>query len=142
MKKIVLKYSIKSMTPKRNMDKLDLKFKIFCFAKAFVKRIKRGTSLVVQWLRIYVSTSGPWVWSISWELRSHPHAVQSKKLNKYFLKKRIKRQATEWGKKIFFQVTKLTKDFLSRVHKEHLRIRKHPFFSMCKTFEHRIHCGR
>ena len=29
-----------------------------------------------------------------------------------------------------------------RKRKEHLRIRKHPFFSMCKTFEHRIHCGR
>ena len=37
------------------------------------------------------------------------------------------------GKKnFFFQVTKLTKDFLSRVHKENLRIRKHPFFQCIK----------
>ena len=47
------------MTQKRNTDKLDLKFKTFCSAKASVKRIQR--------------------------------------------------QATEWGNKIF-QVTKLTKD--------------------------------
>ena len=68
------------MTPKRNTDKLDLKFKTFCFARAFVKRIKRGTSLVAQWLRICVSTAGSMdlIPQLGTEI---PRAAQSKKLN-------------------------------------------------------------
>ena len=79
-----------------------------------------------------------------------PHAVQSKKLNIFlkgeledvFLKGELEDKPQSGVKKIIFQVTKLTKDFLSREYQEHLRIRKHPCISMCKMFEHRIHCGR
>ena len=100
------------MTPKRNIDKLDLKFKTFCFARAFVKRIKRGISLVVQWLRICISTAG-FMGLIPQLGTEIPHAVQSKKLN-IFLKGELEDKPQSGVKKIIFQVTKLTKDFLSR----------------------------
>ena len=31
------------------------------------KKAQRGTSLVVQWLRVHLSMQGTWVWSLVWE---------------------------------------------------------------------------
>ena len=95
---------------------------------------------MVQWLRICISTAG-FMGLIPQLGTEIPHAVQSKKLN-IFLKRELEDKPQSGVKKIIFQVTKLTKDFLSREYQEHLRIRKHPCISMCKMFEHRIHCGR
>ena len=35
------------------------------------KKKRRGTSLVVQWLRIHLPMQGTWVPSFVWELESH-----------------------------------------------------------------------
>ena len=51
--------------------------------KTLFKTIATGTSLAVQWLRVYASNDGAWVWSVVGELRSHtPCGAEKKKKKK------------------------------------------------------------
>ena len=47
------------------------------YVKNLDQKLTPGTSLVVQWLRIYFAMQGTWVQSLVLELRSHTHWPQS-----------------------------------------------------------------
>ena len=90
---------------------------------------------MVQWLRICISTAG-FMGLIPQLGTEIPYAVQSKKLNIFlkgelediFLKGELEDKPQSGVKKIIFQVTKLTKDFLSREYQDHLRTKKTPLY--------------
>ena len=46
-------------------------FKLWLYINLIKIKIRTGTSLVVQWLRIHLPMQGTQVWSLVWELRSH-----------------------------------------------------------------------
>ena len=55
----------------------------------FILKIIIGTSLVIQWLRLWTSAAGVWVQFLAWEPKSHmPHGMGEKKnhyLNLYWV---------------------------------------------------------
>ena len=46
--------------------------------KTFIEKVKGGTSLVVQWLRIHLAMRGMCVWSLVRELGAHIHQAVTK----------------------------------------------------------------